>query len=133
MWDRHYHEFEDWQLDWLLEKIGFKGSFTNGSKRDLSTMRFELENFSAKPEAGTFKGKLSVENFDSPDIDMNLVSDFDLDFLSKFLNTKELKGLSGRVILTMNFHDIIDLNNPEKSIRTKTDFFNISVFFYILH
>jgi hypothetical protein len=20
MWDRHYHEFEDWQLDWLLEK-----------------------------------------------------------------------------------------------------------------
>lgn len=100
-----------------LEKIGFKGSFTNGSKRDLSTMRFELENFSAKPEAGTFKGKLVVENFDSPDIDMNLVSDFDLEFLSKFLNTKELKGLSGRVILTMNFHDIIDLNNPEKSIE----------------
>ncbi len=24
MWDRHYHEFEDWQLDWLLEKTGFK-------------------------------------------------------------------------------------------------------------
>jgi hypothetical protein len=23
-WDRHYHEFEDWQLDWLLEKAGFK-------------------------------------------------------------------------------------------------------------
>ena len=100
-----------------LEKIGFKGSFTNGSKRDLSTMRFELENFSAKPEAGTFKGKLSVENFDSPTIDMNLISDFDLDFLAKFLNTKELKGLSGQVILTLNFHDIIDLNNPEKSIE----------------
>lgn len=24
MWDRHYHEFEDWQLDWLLEKAGFR-------------------------------------------------------------------------------------------------------------
>lgn len=23
-WDRHYHEFEDWQLDWLLEKTGFQ-------------------------------------------------------------------------------------------------------------
>jgi hypothetical protein len=23
-WDRHYHEFEDWQLDWLLEKTGYK-------------------------------------------------------------------------------------------------------------
>ncbi len=24
LWDRHYHEFEDWQLDWLLEKTGWK-------------------------------------------------------------------------------------------------------------
>ena len=23
-WDRHYHEFEDWQFDWLLEKSGWK-------------------------------------------------------------------------------------------------------------
>ncbi len=23
-WDRHFHEFEDWQLDWLLEKTGWK-------------------------------------------------------------------------------------------------------------
>ncbi|CAM1363721.1 Methyltransferase [Tenacibaculum litoreum] len=23
MWDRHYHEFEDWQYDWLLEKAGW--------------------------------------------------------------------------------------------------------------
>ncbi|MDP5044980.1 MAG: methyltransferase [Leeuwenhoekiella sp.] len=22
-WDRHYHEFEDWQFDWLLEKSGW--------------------------------------------------------------------------------------------------------------
>lgn len=24
MLDRHYHEFEDWQFDWLLEKTGWK-------------------------------------------------------------------------------------------------------------
>ena len=23
MWDRHYHEFEDWQFDWLMEKSGW--------------------------------------------------------------------------------------------------------------
>lgn len=23
-WDQHYHEFEDWQFDWLLEKSGWK-------------------------------------------------------------------------------------------------------------
>jgi len=24
MWDRHYHEFEDWQFDWLFEKSGWQ-------------------------------------------------------------------------------------------------------------
>jgi hypothetical protein len=100
-----------------LDKIGFRGTFTNGSRRDLSTMRFELENFSAKPEAGIFSGRIKVQNFNSPDIDMSLRSDFDLEFLSKFLNTRELRGLDGRVVLKMNFHDIIDLNEPEKSIE----------------
>lgn len=37
MWDRHYHEFEDWQLDWLLEKTGWKvidsDKWTNPVKR----------------------------------------------------------------------------------------------------
>jgi hypothetical protein len=100
-----------------LDNIGFRGTFSNGIKRDLSTMRFELENFTAKPEAGIFKGKLKVQNFSSPDIDMNLQSDFDLEFLSKFLNNRELSGLTGRVVLNMNFHDIIDFNAPEKSIE----------------
>lgn len=37
MWDRHYHEFEDWQLDWLLEKTGWKiidrQKWTNPTKK----------------------------------------------------------------------------------------------------
>jgi hypothetical protein len=37
MWDRHYHEFEDWQLNWLLEKAGFiikdKIKFTHPTKK----------------------------------------------------------------------------------------------------
>lgn len=37
MWDRHYHEFEDWQLDWLLEKTGWeikqREKFTNPVKK----------------------------------------------------------------------------------------------------
>jgi len=109
--------FDNTETGKKLDKIGFKGSFTNGKNRNASTMKFELENFSAKPEAGVFSGKLVVENFDSPDIDMKLKSDFDLDYLTKFLNLKDLKGLSGRVALTMNFHDIIDFEHPEKSIE----------------
>ncbi|GAB1857503.1 hypothetical protein MHTCC0001_23390 [Flavobacteriaceae bacterium MHTCC 0001] len=37
MWDRHYHEFEDWQFDWLLEKTGWKiidrQKWTNPTKK----------------------------------------------------------------------------------------------------
>lgn len=37
MWDRHYHEFEDWQFDWLLEKAGWKiiarKKWTNPTKK----------------------------------------------------------------------------------------------------
>lgn len=100
-----------------LNDIAFKGSFTNGKERNSSTMKFILENFSAKPAAGIFSGKIKVENFDSPEIDMKLNSDFDLDFLAKFLGAEDLKGLTGRVALTMNFKDIIDIDNPEKSIE----------------
>ncbi len=36
-WDRHYHEFEDWQFDWLLEKSGWeikkRVKFTNPINR----------------------------------------------------------------------------------------------------
>ena len=35
--DRHYHEFEDWQFDWLLEKSGWKilarEKWTNPTKK----------------------------------------------------------------------------------------------------
>lgn len=36
-WDRHYHEFEDWQFDWLLEKSGWtikaRRKWTNPTKK----------------------------------------------------------------------------------------------------
>jgi len=100
-----------------LDSLFFKGHFTTGTSGTLSTMEFSLEDFTARPEAGTFSGKLLVRNFESPEIDMRLRSQFDLDFLAKFLNLTELRDLKGKVDLTMNFHDIIDLNNPEKSIE----------------
>ncbi len=100
-----------------LDDLYFKGHFTNGEKHHLSTAEFSLTDFSAKPEAGTFSGNLLVKNFESPEIDMQLVSEFELDFLSKFLNITDLEDLEGSVSLTMNFHDIIDLQNPEKSIE----------------
>jgi hypothetical protein len=100
----------------MLDQLGFRCTYTNGAKRNSSTSVFELKDFGARPEAGKFKANLKVVNFNSPEIDMRLDSDFDLEFLTKFFKLKDLKNLSGQVLLTMNFHDIIDLQQPEKAL-----------------
>ena len=100
-----------------LDELQFKGHFTNGEARNTSTMEFSLMDFAARPEAGTFSGNLTVKNFDSPEIDLKLISEFELDFLANFFNLEDLKNLKGSVKLTMNFRDIIDLEHPERSIE----------------
>lgn len=100
-----------------LDQLFFKGHFTTGELRNASTMEFRLMDFKARPEAGTFSGNLTVKNFESPEIDMRVKSEFQLDFLAQFLNIENLQNLKGYLALTMNFHDIVDLGNPEKSIE----------------
>lgn len=100
-----------------LDEMFFNAYFTNGAQRNLKTSRFELRDFLARPEAGKFSGNLVVENFISPEIDLQLDSDFDLEFLTKFFNLKDFSNLSGKVRLKMNFHDIVDLSRPEKSLE----------------
>ncbi len=101
----------------VLDLLGFNCSFTNGKERNAKTSVFELKDFGARPEAGKFKAKLKVINFESPEIDMQLDSNFDLEFLTKFFKLKDLKNLTGQVLLSMNFHDIIDLQQPEKALE----------------
>ncbi len=100
-----------------IDQLGFHCSFTNGKEHNASSSIFELRDFTARPEAGKFKANLKVSNFNSPEINMQLDSDFNLDFLTNFLRLKDLKNLTGQVLLTMNFHDIIDLQHPEKALE----------------
>lgn len=104
-------------VDKQVSDLFFKGHFTNGKLRNPSTMLFSITDFSAKPEAGIFKGNIVVQNFESPDIDIQLTSEFDLEFLADFLDIKNLEDIGGHISLTMNFHDIIDFSQPEKSIE----------------
>jgi len=121
-------------VDKTVNDLYFEGHFTNGESRDAETMALIIEDFTASPETGVFKGNISIENFDSPEFDIQLISEFDLDFLAKFLNINNLEDITGNVSLEMNFHDIIDLSQPEKSIErlnesyyTKLDVKNLNV------
>jgi hypothetical protein len=104
-----------------LDNLNFNGSFTNGKKRNPSTMEFKLNDFSARPEIGEVKADLIVTNFEKPDIQLKLNTNFELEFLTKFLNIKNLNDLTGKVGLVMNFRDIIDINNPKLVIEKSNE------------
>jgi len=109
--------FNNIQSEKKIDDLFFKGHFSTGSLGTPETMEFSLTDINARPETGTFSGSIYVKNFVSPEIDMKVKSEFELDFLAQFLNVEQLQDLHGHVALTMNFHDIIDFNNPEKSIE----------------
>jgi hypothetical protein len=101
-----------------LDDMEFSGYFRNTSgNHSFTAMEFKLEDFRAKPETGQIYADLEIQNFVSPEIDLKLKSQFDLDFLEDFFSVKGLSDMTGSINLTMNFHDIIDLNNPGKNIE----------------
>ena len=100
-----------------VENLGFKGHFTNGKGKSIETMEFTLDDFTSKLERGNFKASLLVKNFVEPEVDLELNTDFNLDFLTKFFNLTYVENVSGSVKLDMHFHDIIDLEHPEKAIN----------------
>ncbi|MBW1295008.1 AsmA family protein [Aquimarina litoralis] len=100
-----------------IDNMGFNGHFTNGENRDTSTMEFSLTDMTASLEKGEFKGSVFVKNFDSPEVDMQVNSNFNLDFITEFFELEQVQNASGEVSLKMNFHDIIDIDNPEKALQ----------------
>ncbi len=100
-----------------IDKMGFKGHFTNGEDRNLSTASFSLTDMTAALGKGTFKGSIFVENFETPEIEMQIDSNFNLNFIADFFELDQFKNASGEVALKMNFHDIIDIDEPEKALQ----------------
>ena len=99
-----------------VDDLNFTGSFTNGTAKDFSTMKLILNDFRAKPEEGQLVANLEITNFDDPEIEFQINSSFELDFLAEFFNLTDLKDLGGAVELEMNFHDIVNIDAPEHAI-----------------
>lgn len=100
-----------------VKDLGFKGHFTNGSNCNLRTMQFSIEDISAQLEEGNFLGSVVVTNFEEPEVDMEVTSNFNLEFMAGFLNLSQINDVSGEVSLAMNFHDIIDIDHPEVALN----------------
>lgn len=99
-----------------LDKMRFRGSFSNGAERSLRSSVLQLRNFYAQPEEGVFEGHLFIKNFLDPTVKVDVHADLDLEFLGKFFRLRELDDVSGKVLLDMNFDEIVDLNFPGESL-----------------
>ena len=100
-----------------INDLTFKGHFSNGIISDPNSMVLTIQDFSARPESGNFSTDITIRNFESPEINIQLSSDFNVEFVSEFLEIDDLENISGNISLKMNFRDIIDLDQPEKTIE----------------
>ncbi len=99
-----------------LDKMRFQGSFSNGPERTLRSSVLHLRNFYAQPEEGVFEGDLYIRNFEDPTVRLDVHADLDLEFLGKFFRLRELDEVRGKILLDMNFNEIVDLNFPGESL-----------------
>lgn len=109
--------FKNKEKNLEVDSLNFAGTFTNGSARNNSTTKFTIKNFSANPAEGQLVANLEVKNFDDPEIDLKLNTSFELSFLKEFFNLTEISDLDGSVDLEMNFHDIVNIENPTHAIE----------------
>lgn len=99
-----------------VNDLNFSGTFTNGKEKSLKTCELTIRDFSANPAEGQLMANLRVSNFEDPEVDFQINTNFELTFLKDFFNLTEIKDLSGAVELEMNFHDIINIDAPEHAI-----------------
>jgi hypothetical protein len=96
--------------DLKVDELRFFGFFTNGADRNLSTSELHIQNFNARPEQGIFQGDLSVRNFEDPYVKVKLKADLDLEFVGAFFQLEKFEGISGQILLNMDFDELVDLD-----------------------
>lgn len=100
-----------------MDDLGFQGHLTNGEDRHMRTTEFSLTEMTARLENGNVLGSVMVKNFEEPDVDVQIKSNFELGFLVDFFQVDQIKNASGTVSTDIRFHDIVDLDNPELALR----------------
>ncbi|MBS1563721.1 MAG: AsmA family protein, partial [Bacteroidetes bacterium] len=103
-----------------LDSLAFKGYYTNGAGRSLQTSELSLLNINARPGSGLFRGNFVMRDFTNPKVLMQVNSDLELGFIGAFLGIKDLQRITGRIILNMNFRELVDISVPEHSMGKLT-------------
>jgi hypothetical protein len=100
-----------------VDQLGFRGYYTNGSEHNLRTSEVHIMNVNARPEKGIFKGNFVVRNFTHPHTLVQIRSELELKFLGDFFGIRDLKQITGKIKLDMDFKELSDIQLPEESLN----------------
>ncbi|NOT74392.1 MAG: hypothetical protein HOP08_05640 [Cyclobacteriaceae bacterium] len=109
--------FINTSADRKVDKLGFKGYYTNGAEHSLRTSELHLTNVSARPEKGIFEGNFIMHDFTDPKTLVQIRSELELKFLGEFLGIPDLKQTTGKIKLDMDFKDLSNIQLPEQSLN----------------
>jgi hypothetical protein len=93
-----------------VDDLRFFGFFTNGTEKSLKTSELRIQNFNARPDQGIFQGDLTIRNFEDPYVKVKLNADIDLDFVREFFRLEAFEGMTGQVLLSMDFDELVELD-----------------------
>ncbi|NVO02601.1 MAG: hypothetical protein HXX09_07830 [Bacteroidetes bacterium] len=95
--------------DIKLENVSFKGYYTNGTEKKLSSNVLNITDFSAKLNSGSISGEIKIKDFSAPEISVELKSNLNLAEFQRFAKIDTLKSLSGDMKIDLSFKS--KLNN----------------------
>ncbi|PSL03833.1 AsmA-like protein [Cecembia rubra] len=93
-----------------VDDLRFYGFFTNGEEKSLKTSELRIQNFNARPDQGIFQGDLIIRNFEDPYVKVKLNADIDLGFVREFFRLDAFEGMSGQVLLSMDFDELVEID-----------------------
>jgi hypothetical protein len=105
--------FQNTNVNRTLDQLSFVGYYTNGAEGTLKSSEFRLLDFNAVPEQGVVKANLILRDFLDPYVDLKVYTDFDLQFLADFFQLSSLENLKGKVLLDVNYDELVDISKPE--------------------
>lgn len=86
-------------VDRDVSGISFRIFATNGGKSDLSEASVEVQDFGARFPEGSLYANISASNVKSPQLDIELDCDLELDGLEEMIKNNQLSRLSGSVAI----------------------------------
>jgi len=91
-----------------ITEIGFMGSFTNGTKKDLSEASLNLRDFHVRFPKGALDAQVSLANLVTPSVDIEWNGNADLSLINEIIETRQIRKMKGDLRFEGGIDGVID-------------------------